>query len=308
MSDNVMRPDTPPAAPAALLADLAAEASALAVALDSARQRLAAVGRPAGVAGQPGGPPGRPGAARLPAAGTSEIIEELLRPAEREVMLVGPGGDATCRWLAELARPVGAAAERGCRVRLLLGRPVLAAAHRVGTRVTAAGGEVRAGLAPGRALLTADLRAAISAAPGAAAPVTIVTESPMVNVLRDFTRLLWDGAAPLRPPAPVPLAGCAADHRKVQRAILQLLADGGKDEAIARSLGISVRTCRRHIAEIMVKLGAASRFQAGARAARLGLLLAGPPVEAHGTVQPHGTVQLRRARPQPVSPARLPVA
>jgi DNA-binding CsgD family transcriptional regulator len=52
--------------------------------------------------------------------------------------------------------------------------------------------------------------------------------------------------------------------------ILRLMADGEKDEAISRRLSISVRTCRRHIADYMTQVGATSRFQAGVIAARAG--------------------------------------
>ncbi|MGW2251704.1 LuxR C-terminal-related transcriptional regulator [Kitasatospora sp. NPDC001660] len=57
-----------------------------------------------------------------------------------------------------------------------------------------------------------------------------------------------------------------------ERALLQMLAQGMKDEAIARSLGVSSRTLRRLIADLMQKLDVASRFQAGARAEALGWL------------------------------------
>jgi DNA-binding CsgD family transcriptional regulator len=53
-------------------------------------------------------------------------------------------------------------------------------------------------------------------------------------------------------------------------AILRLMAEGEKDEAISRRLSISVRTCRRHIADYMAQVGATSRFQAGVIAARAG--------------------------------------
>ena len=55
-------------------------------------------------------------------------------------------------------------------------------------------------------------------------------------------------------------------------AILRLMADGEKDEAISRRLSISVRTCRRHIADYMSQVGASSRFQAGVIASRNGHL------------------------------------
>jgi len=57
---------------------------------------------------------------------------------------------------------------------------------------------------------------------------------------------------------------------QTRAAILRLMAEGEKDEAISRRLSISVRTCRRHIADYMAHVGASSRFQAGVIAARAG--------------------------------------
>jgi len=55
-----------------------------------------------------------------------------------------------------------------------------------------------------------------------------------------------------------------------ERAIVTLLAQGYTDEVIARKLGVSVRTSRRITAELTARLGARSRFQAGARAVERG--------------------------------------
>ncbi|OEV05618.1 transcriptional regulator [Streptomyces oceani] len=57
-----------------------------------------------------------------------------------------------------------------------------------------------------------------------------------------------------------------------QRAALRMLASGMKDEKIARSLGVSLRTVSRVLSELMQELGASSRFEAGVRATRLGWL------------------------------------
>ncbi|WP_045875299.1 LuxR C-terminal-related transcriptional regulator [Pseudofrankia sp. DC12] len=54
--------------------------------------------------------------------------------------------------------------------------------------------------------------------------------------------------------------------------LLALLADGLKDEAVARALGVSVRTVRRMVAELMHRLDARSRFQAALLAQRKGWL------------------------------------
>ena len=54
--------------------------------------------------------------------------------------------------------------------------------------------------------------------------------------------------------------------------IAKLMAQGFTDEAVARKLGMSVRTCRRHIAALMGSIDAVSRFQAGVRAANTTLI------------------------------------
>lgn len=54
-------------------------------------------------------------------------------------------------------------------------------------------------------------------------------------------------------------------------AVLRLMSTGLTDDAAARRLGLSVRTYRRRVAEVMALLGAGSRFQAGARARELGV-------------------------------------
>jgi DNA-binding Lrp family transcriptional regulator len=55
-----------------------------------------------------------------------------------------------------------------------------------------------------------------------------------------------------------------------QRLLLSQLTGGAKDEQIARALGVSVRTVRRRVADLLAELGAGSRFQAGVEAVRRG--------------------------------------
>lgn len=65
-------------------------------------------------------------------------------------------------------------------------------------------------------------------------------------------------------------SGCELSAQ--EREVLVLLATGAKDETIARRLACSDRTLRRLLNQIMEKLGASSRFEAGVTAARLGLV------------------------------------
>jgi hypothetical protein len=64
----------------------------------------------------------------------------------------------------------------------------------------------------------------------------------------------WDRAVAWEPADPI-------DHE-----LLALLATGMKDEAIARDLGISVRTLGRRVGRLLESLGATTRFQAGLQA------------------------------------------
>ncbi len=69
---------------------------------------------------------------------------------------------------------------------------------------------------------------------------------------------------------PLPDTGIEGiSHR--EQSIAALLAEGHQDAVIAERLGISVRTCRAHIARLSETLGAASRTQLGVRIAQAGL-------------------------------------
>jgi DNA-binding CsgD family transcriptional regulator len=85
-------------------------------------------------------------------------------------------------------------------------------------------------------------------------------------LVQTFTAI-FDGA--WRAGLPVPLT--ASDHETNER-LLALLASGLKDEAIARYLGVSLRTVRRRVALLMEETGAHTRFQLGSAAERRGLL------------------------------------
>lgn len=108
------------------------------------------------------------------------------------------------------------------------------------------------------------------ASPGGPPPaMAVVVRQPLlVSVLADLFESTWSRAVPFEAVEPQP----AYVLDDVKRAILRLLATGAKDELVARRLGISVRTCRRHISDIMDAIGASSRFQTGAIARMSGLV------------------------------------
>ncbi|MER5446935.1 helix-turn-helix transcriptional regulator [Streptomyces sp. NPDC002764] len=90
----------------------------------------------------------------------------------------------------------------------------------------------------------------------------------LVGYLGTVFDRLWRLAIPLT--APLPDTGIEGiSHR--EQSIAALLAEGHQDAVIAERLGISVRTCRAHIARLSETLGAASRTQLGVRIAQVGL-------------------------------------
>jgi two-component system, NarL family, nitrate/nitrite response regulator NarL len=66
-------------------------------------------------------------------------------------------------------------------------------------------------------------------------------------------------------------AAASLSARELQ--VLQLLAAGASNKAIARRLGISPNTAKFHVATISGKLGASGRTDAVAKAMRLGLVM-----------------------------------
>ncbi|MEV1065495.1 LuxR C-terminal-related transcriptional regulator [Streptomyces sp. NPDC050263] len=98
----------------------------------------------------------------------------------------------------------------------------------------------------------------------------------LVSYLVTVFERLWRLAVPLTAPLPdTRIEGIS--HR--EQSIAALLAEGHQDAVIAERLGISVRTCRAHIARLSETLGAASRTQLGVRIAQVGLDR--PSGEAH---------------------------
>ncbi|WP_405818490.1 helix-turn-helix transcriptional regulator [Streptomyces sp. NBC_01390] len=110
---------------------------------------------------------------------------------------------------------------------------------------------------------------------------------------------LWRLAIPLT--APLPDTGIEGiSHR--ERSIAALLAEGHQDAVVAERLGISVRTCRAHIARLSETLGAASRTQLGVRIAQAGLDGA-PAVAEQGA---DATLSLPAPTVPPATPAPAP--
>ncbi|MFF2146442.1 LuxR family transcriptional regulator [Kitasatospora sp. NPDC058190] len=97
---------------------------------------------------------------------------------------------------------------------------------------------------------------------------SVTRDASVLRALHNLFAGVWRRAVPLE--SQVDFGDWA--RAEFTRRILDRLNAGVTDEVAARDLSVSVRTYRRYVADIMGQLGATSRFQAGARAAELGLL------------------------------------
>jgi DNA-binding CsgD family transcriptional regulator len=199
-----------------------------------------------------------------------DAVQRVLDEARATVAWVPPAAldepdapevSATAERLAHLAR-------RGVRVRVLCPDAV-AAQREYLTLLAGYGGafDPRVSFHAWPEHVIVDDRTAVLRGRGPEARV-VVRAQPVVSTLAAVFQAGWEAAARL--PAPVPDESRLATEPA--RRILDLMGAGYRDAAAARELGLSIRTYRRHVAELMTELSAASRFQAGARAAHLGLL------------------------------------
>ena len=96
---------------------------------------------------------------------------------------------------------------------------------------------------------------------------SIISAPEAVQGIQALYEAAWRAASPL-----AVHDASMVELRPLTPGILTAMNDGLTDEAAARALGLSLRTYRRRVAELMAAMGATSRFQAGSRARELGLV------------------------------------
>jgi hypothetical protein len=95
-------------------------------------------------------------------------------------------------------------------------------------------------------------------------PRILVRQGAIVSALTLLFEQYWERS--------VALPEFRAGRSEQRTFLLRQLASGAKDEQIARTLGLSLRTVRRRVADLLIELGVDTRFQAGAEAVRRGWL------------------------------------
>ncbi|WP_324615793.1 helix-turn-helix transcriptional regulator [Streptomyces sp. NRRL S-118] len=201
-------------------------------------------------------------------------LAEITREVREEVLSFAPDGAQT-EENRVAAQPLNQQLlDRGVRMRTVyldsIRNSPATVAH--ASWLTERGGQVRTVPSLPTRMIIVDRRLAVvpvdpeNSAKGAA----VLTGTGVLAALCALFEQVWQGAVPL---------GEAPERREdaqgltgQERMALWLLAEGYTDEAIAKRLGVSPRTARRLASALMERLGARSRFQAGALAASRGWL------------------------------------
>lgn len=168
---------------------------------------------------------------------------------------------------------------RGVRYRVLVpveARIITEAARRLGT-FAAHGAEIRTAAAVPMAAFVVDGTLALlprDQCGDRQGELTVLRLPSVARVVAELFERLWPSGTPFSaatPRTPEPsCAGSGPTRRELD--LLALLVDGYTDESAAARLGISERTVRRTVSDLMHRLGARSRFEAGAKTADRGWL------------------------------------
>jgi hypothetical protein len=136
----------------------------------------------------------------------------------------------------------------------------------------------------------------VSGRPGAdgdgSRTVVVVHRSPMLDALSALFEAYWDQAVPLVLNAEGEPTKAAHVPSMDDARLIRLLTAGFGNDAIQRALGVSASTVQRRIHELMERLGAKTRFQAG--------LMLGQ-MSANGA-QPHAAATTHEEIPRPRQP------
>ncbi|WP_328472175.1 helix-turn-helix transcriptional regulator [Streptomyces sp. NBC_00448] len=201
------------------------------------------------------------------------MLDHYRRRCRSEVLDVQP---ARPRYGAESDRPgpsMLSALERGVELRTIYQHTARGDLTTIAyvRQITARGAHVRTTEELVDRMVVYDREVAFlpaQSARGGGSGAVVVKEPNLVAFICSLFNYFWSRSVPFAPNTASP----APRTDDLKRSILRLMANGYKDEMVARRLGMSVRTCRRHISDLTEELKATSRFQAGVIAAQRGLI------------------------------------
>jgi DNA-binding CsgD family transcriptional regulator len=196
------------------------------------------------------------------------VAGELQYEAKREVLNLETAHSRKPRSIENIKLPPADALERGVRFRNIYSRAVLELPHadELVRRSSAGGWELRVVDELPSKMVLVDDTALLPLDQTGMSGALLVTSPVVVSVLRTLFELLWARGAPVGESAD----RSAGKLTETQQRVLRLLLTGMTDGAIARHLGVSERTVRRHVSTLLDILGVDNRVAAAVVALREG--------------------------------------
>ncbi|MFF5026854.1 LuxR C-terminal-related transcriptional regulator [Streptomyces collinus] len=199
-------------------------------------------------------------------------LEDAAARCTEEVLTVQPGGGRKAESLAASWEPTRAMLERGVQMRTIYQHSARfhPATRQYVNQVCTHGGAVRSVHECTDRMIIIDRKVAFIPARSDRQIALAIHQPAVVEFLVSVFERFWNDATPFSARNRAPEVKTLLSD--VRMSIIKLLAEGETDNAIARRLGVSVRTCRSHIAKIYDELGARSRCQLGVLIATSGIL------------------------------------
>lgn len=192
-----------------------------------------------------------------------ETLAQLAVTCEKEVLAAQPGGPRPTDVLTESADRDLDMLGRGVRLRSLYqhtARFDTSTMNHAG-RLTEEGAEIRTVTGGLTRFLVFDRSTVVVPLSHNEEGALVLRDADVAAFAASLFELLWARGEPIDRCLDRPFVQDLGDQTK--QAILSLLVQGADDRAVARTLGMSVRTCQRHVSELMSRVGARSRLELG---------------------------------------------
>lgn len=192
-----------------------------------------------------------------------DLIAQLSSACEAEVLASRPGGAGSKTVLAGPMEDPGDLLARGVQIRVLYQHASRFDSETAAQMARLAGSGVAVRTTPHayERVLIFDQDTVILERQEPHRGAVLIRDCSVIHALEQSFNHLWGEAAEWEPECDQATVRQLSED--VKAAIVGLLIEGVDDKIIARRLGISLRTCQKHIYEIMHRLGAKSRLQAG---------------------------------------------
>lgn len=200
----------------------------------------------------------------------NEFIDQSINNCRRRVLTAQPGGGRSPRVLETALTRALSVLAKGIEMRTLYQRTAQFShpTQQYVTKVCAAGAKVRILDEFFERLIVIDDSIAIIPATADRQSAAVIRDSSVISFLADVFDRSWQRATEFR--ATHSSRASEDSVPAIQQAIERLLIEGLSDAVIARRLGISERTCQKHVSAIKTRHSASTRVQLGYRLALQG--------------------------------------